>query len=138
MTVKLLTEHHLGFLSFKGGCTGLSESTLVKMAQCWKSHVTAQVLKKLGFFSKKLGFFSTGTVSSVSGNCKSLLVQADHTKRKLSIHSTLLSYLKRTMTKMSLCFMLYMAHKVYLWLIKYAYDIVCRTNMAWKMIFREY
>ena len=47
MTVKLLTEHHLGFLSFKGGCTGLSESTLVKMPHCWKSHVTAQVLKKL-------------------------------------------------------------------------------------------
>ena len=30
MTVKLLTEHHLEFLSLKGGCTGLSESTLVK------------------------------------------------------------------------------------------------------------
>ena len=31
MTVKLLTEHHLAFLSLKGGCTGSSESTLVKM-----------------------------------------------------------------------------------------------------------
>ena len=31
MSVKLLTEHHLEFLSFKGGCTGLSEHTLVKM-----------------------------------------------------------------------------------------------------------
>ena len=30
MSVKLLTEHHLEFLSLKGGCTGLSESTLVK------------------------------------------------------------------------------------------------------------
>ena len=27
MTVKLLTEHHLEFLSFKGGCRGLSEYT---------------------------------------------------------------------------------------------------------------
>ena len=26
MTVKLLTEHHLGFLRTKGSCTGLSES----------------------------------------------------------------------------------------------------------------
>ena len=43
MNVKLLTEHHLEFLSFKGGCTGLSESTLVKMPHCWKSHVTAHV-----------------------------------------------------------------------------------------------
>ena len=29
MTVKLLTEHHLEFLSLKGGCTGSAESTLV-------------------------------------------------------------------------------------------------------------
>ena len=29
-TVKLLTEHNLEFLSFKGGCTGSSESTQVK------------------------------------------------------------------------------------------------------------
>ena len=43
MTVTLLTEHHLVFLSLKGGCTGLSESTLVKMPHCWKSHVTAQL-----------------------------------------------------------------------------------------------
>ena len=41
MTVKLLTEHHLGFLSLKGGGTGSSESTLVKMPHCWKSHVAA-------------------------------------------------------------------------------------------------
>ena len=31
MIVKLLTEHHLEFLSFKGGCTGSSESILVKI-----------------------------------------------------------------------------------------------------------
>ena len=31
MTVKLLTEHHLEFLSLKWGCTASSESTLVKM-----------------------------------------------------------------------------------------------------------
>ena len=30
MTVKLLTGHHLEFLSLKEGCTGLYESTLVK------------------------------------------------------------------------------------------------------------
>ena len=43
MTVKLLTEHHLEFLSLKGGCIGSSESTLVKMPHCWKSHVVAHV-----------------------------------------------------------------------------------------------
>ena len=44
MSVKLLTEHYLAFLSLKGGCTGSSESTLVKMPHCWESHVTAHLL----------------------------------------------------------------------------------------------
>ena len=43
MSLRLLTEHHLEFLSLKGGCTGLSEPTLVKMPHCWKSHVAAQI-----------------------------------------------------------------------------------------------
>ena len=43
MIVKLLTEHHLVFLSLKGACTGSSESTHVKMPHCWKSHDTAQI-----------------------------------------------------------------------------------------------
>ena len=44
MTLKLLTEHHLEFLSLKGGCTGSYESTLVKMPHCWKSHFMAHIL----------------------------------------------------------------------------------------------
>ena len=36
MSVKLLTEHYLEFLSLKGGCTG-------KMPHCWKSLVTAHI-----------------------------------------------------------------------------------------------
>ena len=44
MSVKLLTEKHLEFLSLKGGCTGLSESTLVKIQQCWKSHAAANFI----------------------------------------------------------------------------------------------
>ena len=44
MSVKLLTEHHLEFQSLKGGYTGSSDSTHVKMPHCWKSHVTAQLL----------------------------------------------------------------------------------------------
>ena len=47
MSVKLLTEHHLEFLSFKEGCTGSPESTLVKIAHCWKSHVEAYLLSEL-------------------------------------------------------------------------------------------
>ena len=44
MIVKLLTEHDLEFLSLKGGCRGSSESTLVKMSNCWKYHAVAQLL----------------------------------------------------------------------------------------------
>ena len=43
MTVKLLTEHNLEFLSLKGGVTGSSESTFVKMTHCWKYHAAAQL-----------------------------------------------------------------------------------------------
>ena len=49
MSVKLLTEHHLEFLSLKEGCRGSSESTLVKMPHCWKSRVTAQMHYQLLF-----------------------------------------------------------------------------------------
>ena len=49
MSVKLLTEHHFEFLGLKGGCRGSSESTLVKMIHCWKSHVTAQILCDVNF-----------------------------------------------------------------------------------------
>ena len=41
MTVELLTEHHLEFLSLKESSTGSSEPTLVKMPHCWKSHAAA-------------------------------------------------------------------------------------------------
>ena len=41
MIVKLLTEHHLECLSLKGGCRGLSESTLVK------SHIVGNHMPRL-------------------------------------------------------------------------------------------
>ena len=41
MSVELLIEHDLELLSFKRCFTGSSESTLVKMPHCWKSHVAA-------------------------------------------------------------------------------------------------
>ena len=59
MAVKLLTEQHLEFLSLKGGCTGSSESTLVKMAHCWKTHVMAHA-----FFFKKIIFLICVSFSS--------------------------------------------------------------------------
>ena len=49
MIVKLLTKRHLEFLSLKGGYRGLSESSLVKMSNCWKSRALAQELSALNF-----------------------------------------------------------------------------------------
>ena len=43
MSVELLSEYHLEFLSSKGGYTGLSESAHVKTPHSWRSHVTAHV-----------------------------------------------------------------------------------------------
>ena len=48
MTVKLLTEHHLEFLNLKGGCTGSSESTLVRCHMVG-NHVTAHMVNVLKF-----------------------------------------------------------------------------------------
>ena len=56
MSVKLLTEYHLEFLSLKGGCTGLSESTLVKTPHCCKSHDAAHLLSDFIWDSGKLPF----------------------------------------------------------------------------------
>ena len=42
LMIVVFPDHtHLLFLI--GGCTGSSESTLVKMPHCWKSHVAAQM-----------------------------------------------------------------------------------------------
>ena len=48
ISVKLLIELNLVFLSLTGGCTCSSESTVVKMAHCWKSHVTVQIFLNTG------------------------------------------------------------------------------------------
>ena len=44
MIVKLLTEHHLEFLSLKEGCRGWSKSTFVKMSNSWKSLAVAHII----------------------------------------------------------------------------------------------
>ena len=44
MSVKLLTKHHLEFLSLTASYTGSSESIHVKIPHCWKSHITAHII----------------------------------------------------------------------------------------------
>ena len=68
MSVKLLTDHNLEFLSLKGGFTGSSESTLVKMPHCWKSHVAAHFI-----FQQRAAFLSHHKDSPlVAHMCKQL------------------------------------------------------------------
>ena len=69
MIVKLLPEHHLEFLSLKGGCRGSPESTDVKMPYCWKSHAVAHfltwprvVIKGTLHFANIVWCFTTGNV----------------------------------------------------------------------------
>ena len=67
MIIKLLTEHHLEFLSLKGGCRGSSFSTLVKMSISCKSHTAAQLyLSPVDFFLKKSAFSKKNNLGSLS------------------------------------------------------------------------
>ena len=50
MTVKLLTEQHLEFLSLKGGCTGSSESTLSKC------HIVGNLMHWLNYHKIRKAF----------------------------------------------------------------------------------
>ena len=61
MSVMLLTEQHLEVQSLEGGCTGSSESTLVKMQHCSKSHVTAQLFHDCDYLQKD------GPMTSIKG-----------------------------------------------------------------------
>ena len=67
MSVKLLTEHRLEFVSLKGGYTGSYESTLVKM-HCVAAR--ADAYDTLGtFISQRKGKIQTSTTNLVFHAC---------------------------------------------------------------------
>ena len=59
MTVKLLTEHHLEFLSLKEGCIGSSESTLVRIVGNHMSRLNYVLLMSLKFLTFLSHFSAT-------------------------------------------------------------------------------
>ena len=67
MNIELLTEHRLEFLSLKGGCTGWSQSTLVKMRQC---HIVGNHMSRLNYGSMRTAAFiySVHVLSLVTDN----------------------------------------------------------------------
>ena len=77
MLVKLLTEHHLAFLSLNGGCTGSSVSTLVKMPHCQKSHAVAH----LEFLS-----LHGGCTGSSESTLVKMLIVGNHMPRLILEH----------------------------------------------------
>ena len=80
MTVKLLTEPHLRFLSLKGGYTGSSESTNVKVPHCWKSRVTLNyflvylVLIRLYYPKSERIFYTTSVEIQRLLHCSQIFV----------------------------------------------------------------
>ena len=75
MSVKLLTEHPLECVSLKGGYTGSSESTLVKMPHCVAAQFMiywprADAYDTLGaFISRRKGKIQTSTTNLVFHAC---------------------------------------------------------------------
>ena len=75
MSVKLLTEHRLEFVSLKGDCTGSSKSTLVKMphgvpAQFMIYWLRVDAYDTLGtFISQRKGKIQTTTTNLVFHAC---------------------------------------------------------------------
>ena len=70
MSVKLLNEHRLEFVSLKGGCTGSSESTFVRMPHCVAAQfiywLRADAYDTLGtFISQRKGKIQTSTTNLV-------------------------------------------------------------------------
>ena len=67
MSVKLLTEHLLEFVSSKGGCTGSSESTLVRMPHCVDILASSRCVRYAGYFhiSQRKGKIQTSTTNLV-------------------------------------------------------------------------
>ena len=80
MSVTPLTEHHLESLSLKVGCTGCSESTLVKMPQCWKSRVTAH-------YYLKTMFVHTREKPNSCEACGKCFTHSSYLKRHMRIHT---------------------------------------------------
>ena len=65
MSIKLLTEHNLEFLSLKGGCTGSSETTLVKMPHKWKSHAVAHLYESIMCMTHNEHFHSLTSINRI-------------------------------------------------------------------------
>ena len=91
MCVKLLIELNLVFLSLTGGCTGSSESTLVKMAHCWKSHVTVQIFLNNGPRMQSVTCLATDACLTADPGVPSLILNAARSHTFMEIDREIIS-----------------------------------------------
>ena len=78
-SVKLLIELNLVFQSLTGGCTGSFESTLVKMAHCWKSHVMVQIFLNTGPRRQSVTCLATDACLTADPGVPSLIAARSYT-----------------------------------------------------------
>ena len=97
MTAKPLTEHDFEFLSLTGGCIG--SSTLVKIPNCWKSHVVAQICLQEAI-EAALEKVCTVFPDTTRGECKAFVDQ--YTPEIVSLLTQGLDP-KEVCTKLGLC-----------------------------------
>ena len=76
MSVKLLTEHRLEFVSLKGGCTGSSESTLVRMPHCVAAQFMIYWLRADAYDTLGTFISHTDKYHKSSFSCKQCAVHA--------------------------------------------------------------
>ena len=94
MSVKLLIELNFVFLSLTWGCTcRSSESTLVKMAHCWKSHVTVRTFLNTGPRRQSVTCLATDACLTSDPGVPSLIAARSHTFMEIDreIISTVIS-----------------------------------------------
>ena len=77
--IRLIARAPLVFLILTGGCTGSSESTLVKMAHCWKLHVTVQIFLNTGPRMQSVTCLATDTCLTEDPGVPSLIAARSHT-----------------------------------------------------------
>ena len=80
MSVKLLTEHRLEFESLKGGCTGSSESTLVRMSHCVAAQfdilASSRCVRYAGYFHISKKRKNSDKYHKSSFSCKQCAIHA--------------------------------------------------------------
>ena len=92
MSVKLLIELNLVFQSLTGGCTGSFESTLVKMAHCWKSHVMVQIFLNTGPRRQSVTCLATDACLTADPGVPSLIAARSYTFIEIDHEMILRSY----------------------------------------------